>query len=403
MLDLSLDLAELLLINPSEDVSVPPSIDQSNPLDRFVDGICRTTGALAGCLLPPGEAGTGAKATPQACGIAGRNADARVALLTLIGTGRKASRRGYSWIRDVAVPDHCGLLIEMPMVRDTGHVMLVFARDHLEEEDVIVRVLQLAPGLGMMASAMLEVSGELSAVERHHQALSAVLRQSECGIVVVGNDQAVLFVNPVAQDILDDADGIELRRHMLRPTRYQEAVRFQAALDAVIAPPAKFRAGQARGLMLLLERPGPQRPLIAVIAPIGDTVAPAPIDASREAEQAIGRHSSAGNAGLGAEDHDRRAAAIICLMRPECSVTRGLEPICQLHGLSPVETQLVAFLTKGLTLGEAAMQMRIKPDTARTYLKQVFAKTDTHRQTDLLQLILRYQRAVLGDALFEAA
>jgi DNA-binding CsgD family transcriptional regulator len=139
--------------------------------------------------------------------------------------------------------------------------------------------------------------------------------------------------------------------------------------------------------MLLLERPGPNRPLIAVIAPV---------------DHAIVEDRLSGSADDVGTEQDK-AAAIIRLMRPEISVTRGMEPICQLHGLSPVETQLVACLAQGLTLSEAATQMRIKPDTARTYLKQVFAKTDTHRQADLLQLLLRYQRAVSGDVAFDAA
>ncbi|MEH3158290.1 MAG: hypothetical protein PGN08_04755 [Sphingomonas taxi] len=408
MLDLDLDLAELLLLAPAEDASSAITITELTAAERFVEGLCRSVGALAGCIVPPGD---GEMAEPV--GLVGRSGAARDALAALLGTERRLSRRGYSWIRDEDVPDHCGLMVEMPGAREAkagtgrgiaggaGHVLLVFARDHLDDEGVIAQVLTLAPGLGMMAGAMHDMAADLAASERGHRALAAVLRQSECGIVVVGADQNVLFANPAARAILDAGDGMELRRNMLRPTRYQDAVRFHAALDTVIAPPrhgegkgdarAEARAKEGRrerGAMLLLERPGPDRPLIAVIAPAGHD---RPDDPGRAAAPVDGD-----------DGQDARAAAIVRLMRPEISVARGLEPICHLHGLSPVETQLVACLTRGLTLGEAASQMRIKPDTARTYLKQVFAKTDTHRQTDLLQLVLRYQRAVSGDAVFDA-
>jgi len=241
-------------------------------------------------------------------------------------------------------------------------------------------VLALAPGLGAMAGAMHEVTVDLALAERRHRALAAALRQSECGTILVRADHSVLYANPAAQTILDEADGMELRRNLLRPERYQDVVRFQAALDAVIAPPIHARSGRSRSLMMLLERSGAQRPLIAVIAPTGCT------------------------SGDDLEGFDQgEAAAIVYLMRPECRAAQGLEAICHLHGLSPVETQLVSHLVSGLPLGETAAQMRIKPDTARTYLKQVFAKTDTHRQSDLLQLMLRYQRAVRGDFHFESA
>ncbi|MET0293195.1 MAG: hypothetical protein ABW136_12610, partial [Steroidobacteraceae bacterium] len=42
----------------------------------------------------------------------------------------------------------------------------------------------------------------------------------------------------------------------------------------------------------------------------------------------------------------------------------------------------------GSTLAEAAEELRITPATARGYLKQVFAKTATNRQPDLIRLML---------------
>jgi DNA-binding CsgD family transcriptional regulator/PAS domain-containing protein len=373
MLNHGLDLAELHHLAPAQDLIAPgPSADLP-PLDRFVEGVCRMTGALAGCIV----ADAGQDASCGATGVIGRSGAAKSALLAL-GAGRRGvSPRGYGWIRDACAPDHGGLTIATP----GGHMLLVFAHDQLEDEATVARILALAPGLAAAAGAMQAMAAELEAARRRDRALTAVLRQSDCGIVVVDADTCVQFANPVAQALLDAGDGIEVRRNMLRPTRYHDAVRFQAALDAVITPARRQMQRCAHGAMLLLDRPGPERPLIAVIAPAD---------------------VEAGDAG-DAENRHGAAAAIVRLLRPEACAAHGLEPICHLHGLSPVETQLVACLSRGLTLGEAATAMRIKPDTARTYLKQVFAKTDVHRQADLLQLFLRYQRAVSGDIRFEAA
>lgn len=348
-------------------------VDRGDSLDRFVEGLCRTIGAQAGCLIPDDDRMMGTIIRP--CGVSARNDEARAALRTLLRIEVEVSRRGYGWLRDAAVPHYCGLVVETPMSTGAGHLLLLFAADQLEDEAHILEILKVAPGLAAMAGAMHEVTVDLSLAERRERALSATLRQSECGIVLVRADHSVLFANPAAQDILDAADGIELRRNLLRPTRYHDVVKFQAALDSIVAPPTHQKTTRGRGLMMMLERPGnAHRPLIAVVAPTGC-----------------------------ATGEDGEAAAIVYFMRPECSVARGIEPICHLHGLSPVETQLVTHLVGGLTLNEAATQMRIKPDTARTYLKQVFAKTDTHRQADLIQLILRYQRAVRGEFLFESA
>lgn len=371
------------IADPITLVARPPGPNRApesrDTLDRFLDGICRTVGALAGCLIPHDDRAMGAIIRP--CGFTARNDEARAALRVLLRVEVELSRRGYGWVRDAGAPDYCGLAVETPMQHGAGHLLLLFACDQLEEEAVIVQVLALAPGLGAMAGAMHEVTVDLALAERRHRALAAALRQSECGTVLVRADHSVLFANPAAQAILDVADGMELRRNLLRPERYQDVIRFQAALDAVIAPPLHAKPGRSRSLMMLLERSSAQRPLIAVIAPTGCEGTDGGMDGGDQGE----------------------AAAIVYLMRPECSVAQGLEAICQLHGLSPVETQLVSHLVSGLPLVETAAQMRIKPDTARTYLKQVFAKTDTHRQSDLLQLMLRYQRAVRGDFLFESA
>lgn len=379
-----LDLAELLLLAPAEDAESPIPISSLPPVDRFVEGLCRAVGAIAGCIVVPGESG-GFPEQSQAIGLAARTETDRAAMRTLIDAAPPISRRGFSWIREAATPDHCGLIVATGGADRDGHLILAFARDHLEDPAVTAQLLTLAPGLGVMAGAMRAISAERDQADRRRCALEAALQQSECGVVIISADQTVLFANASAQAILDSGDGMELRRNALRPTRYHDAVRFHAALDAVVAPPRHRESQRERGAMLLLERTGAERPLIAVIAP-----------ANRG-------HASDVGAGGDADAPSSGAAAIVRLMRPETSFAHGFETICQLHGLSPVETQLVASLARGMTLGEAATSMRIKTDTARTYLKQVFAKTDMHRQTDLLQLFLRYQRAVSGEMLFDAA
>jgi DNA-binding CsgD family transcriptional regulator len=62
--------------------------------------------------------------------------------------------------------------------------------------------------------------------------------------------------------------------------------------------------------------------------------------------------------------------------------------VCSLYRLTTTEASLVCHLVLGRTIAEAAEQMRIRTQTARAYLKQIFVKTNTHRQADLIRLIL---------------
>jgi DNA-binding CsgD family transcriptional regulator/PAS domain-containing protein len=87
-------------------------------------------------------------------------------------------------------------------------------------------------------------------------------------------------------------------------------------------------------------------------------------------------------------DDPRDCATVVYLLHPGSESSKQLEPVCRLHGLSPVETRLVCHITAGKSLQEAASAMRVKEQTARGYLKQAFAKTGTNRQAELVRTML---------------
>jgi DNA-binding CsgD family transcriptional regulator len=63
--------------------------------------------------------------------------------------------------------------------------------------------------------------------------------------------------------------------------------------------------------------------------------------------------------------------------------------LSKIFGLTPAESRLASALTDGGTLLEAAKGLNISWETARTQLKAVFLKTDTHRQSELVALLSR--------------
>ena len=64
-------------------------------------------------------------------------------------------------------------------------------------------------------------------------------------------------------------------------------------------------------------------------------------------------------------------------------------------GLTPAEARLALHLVTGETLRSAAVKLGISYETARTHLKNIFNKTGTCRQTQLIVIIL----TVLPDCL----
>lgn len=63
-------------------------------------------------------------------------------------------------------------------------------------------------------------------------------------------------------------------------------------------------------------------------------------------------------------------------------------PLRRLYGLTPAEAELCECLKTGATLDRAAQALAIRRSTAVSQLKSVFAKTNTGRQAELLQLLL---------------
>jgi DNA-binding CsgD family transcriptional regulator len=72
-------------------------------------------------------------------------------------------------------------------------------------------------------------------------------------------------------------------------------------------------------------------------------------------------------------------------------------------GLAPAEARLALHLVAGETLRSAAVKLSISYETARTSLKNIFRKTGTCRQAELVIVILAVPRRLgLNEQIFGA-
>jgi DNA-binding CsgD family transcriptional regulator len=71
--------------------------------------------------------------------------------------------------------------------------------------------------------------------------------------------------------------------------------------------------------------------------------------------------------------------------------TRGMQPamLARVFRLTPAEARLAAIIAEGFSPEGAAEKLGISTITARNQLKAIFAKTDTHRQGELIALLSR--------------
>ncbi|MHA6723950.1 helix-turn-helix transcriptional regulator [Sphingomonas sp. RS2018] len=189
-----------------------------------------------------------------------------------------------------------------------------------------------------------------------NQGLAAALNSSAVATLIVDSTGRLIFANTVAEHLLASNDGLRRAGAMLSGTRLADTIRLHASIEHVIHA---ADAGSTPCPVLALNRRS-GRPLLAAVLP-----APTAGGAS-------------GN-----------AAAVVHVFDPDHDLEPLLTPVCRLYGLSPVETRLASLLARGMALGDAAKAMHVQEQTARSYLKSVFLKTDTNRQAQLVWLMLK--------------
>ncbi|QXX76495.1 hypothetical protein MHY1_p00017 (plasmid) [Methylovirgula sp. HY1] len=83
------------------------------------------------------------------------------------------------------------------------------------------------------------------------------------------------------------------------------------------------------------------------------------------------------------------ARALVILIDMATKLRPKTEEIARIFRLTTAEARIAARVATGMTLENAAVELGITKETARNQLKSVFAKTGTHRQSELVALLAR--------------
>ena len=180
------------------------------------------------------------------------------------------------------------------------------------------------------------------------------------GTISFDSSGKVIEVNDQARAILDAKDGIRLKEHSLRADNAEENEELQRLLTKALTGAA---AGPAAELVetLSLTRPSGRVKLGVVVRMVP-----------------LGEWSEGG----------QRPAVVVFLRDPERKPPASRDSIRRLLHLTRSEAALALQLAEGLSLEEAADALGITPNTARSHLRSIYAKTGAVRQSDLVRIIL---------------
>jgi DNA-binding CsgD family transcriptional regulator/GAF domain-containing protein len=236
-----------------------------------------------------------------------------------------------------------------------------FGRDEVE----LVR--RLVPHL----ARALGLARQLAVAEARRNELVEALDWFPTAVLLLDRRGRVVAANRSAEDLLAAGDGLRIDRDGLRAVAAADTLALRQMLAATADPTAQ---GSARSDgTLSIARPSPRRPLNLLVAPLRTPIAP---DARARAQVAVF-----------VTDPDRVAIAPVGRLQHYLGITRA-------------EADLVLLLAQGHRLEEAADQLGVTVNTARTQLKRALAKTGTGRQAELVRLALSTP-ATLGIQTYE--
>lgn len=218
--------------------------------------------------------------------------------------------------------------------------MGAFSRSHAQALDRLLPHLQRA----------LTIRSRLKDSTSQNAAFQTTLDLLSHGVLLVALDGTLVYANRKAEEILKSADGLSVG------TKGSLIAARQAKSDELRGLIARFSLATGGGAMVL-PRPSGLRPLEVIVAPL------------------------TGNARAGLP---HKATAVVFLRDPESQPQPVPAILASFYGLTPAEARLAADLLLHLTLDEIAARRRTSRETLRSQLKEIFRKTGTNRQSELI-------------------
>jgi DNA-binding CsgD family transcriptional regulator/PAS domain-containing protein len=199
---------------------------------------------------------------------------------------------------------------------------------------------------------------KLADLESHKAAHLTIWDGLPFGIALLDGTGKVLWTNQEATAIFARADGLTVQKKRLCAANAAESAELQWLIATAVA--TRFGAAmQARGA-LSVSRPSLARSFALLVAPI-------------HMERIF----------------LQQPAAVVFITDPERNFEAPVDMLTRLYGLTRREAALAALLLQGNDLKDAAGQLGTSMSTARTHLRLIFEKTDTHRQSELIHLMLQ--------------
>ena len=190
---------------------------------------------------------------------------------------------------------------------------------------------------------------------------AAALNRLPMGVVIVDKDAQVLFMNNSATDIFALSDGVDVGpTGIFRTSKVSETKNLHTMIADAASEDGDGGDENREGGAISVSRPSYKRAFSLLVVPLPD-------DEDMTSEN--------GNVAVFINDPEK-------FNEPPTSV------LARLYGLTDAEARLLQALIVGKKLETVAEDNGVSMNTVRSHLKQVFRKTGTNRQPELVSLVM---------------
>jgi DNA-binding CsgD family transcriptional regulator len=205
----------------------------------------------------------------------------------------------------------------------------------------------------------LTIGYRLGTLGTMQQATAEVLDRNPSAVVLLDDQRRVVYTNRSASLLKATADGIAIDVTGLVLADRQSHTQLQLHVAQAFSPDATQPS--VAGVMRA-SRPSGKRPYSILVAPV--------------------------SARLPALSTVRPVVCVIITDPERPSATALIKTLQAAFRLTEAEARLAERLARGDDLRSAARSVGVTYQTARTRLAEIFQKTDTHRQAELVSLLL---------------
>lgn len=206
----------------------------------------------------------------------------------------------------------------------------------------------------------IQIYATLNRTTSERDVYAGAVSQLAMATIILDEQARVLNANPVAQVLLDQADGLTVKGKHLQLAGRDANRELQQAVETIIKAQQQGHPSVARALRV---------PRSGGRADLGLVVRPVPVSEWSEGQSS--------------------PCAAVFVSDPDLHESASKHTLGELFELTPAEANLAILLARGLSLADVSQTQNISQHTARAQLKSIFAKTGVSRQAELVRLIIK--------------